>query len=68
MSTQNLNRPAIHTERKLDSTDFDHMAGDDMDGLPGPTHAATVAGAVIFVVGAILVIVGGWHLIALAVS
>ncbi len=75
MSKPNLNRPAIHASRPLDatdfacsedeSTDFANLDTDEAEGLPMPTRGGQIVGGVLVLLSALLVIVAGWHLIAL---
>lgn len=68
MSKPNLNTPAIYTDTKLDATDFEHIQGDESDGLPMPTRTGQIVGGVLCVVSALLVVAIGWHLIARVLS
>ena len=66
MNTSNLNRPAIYTERKLDETDFANLDTDEPEGMPMPTRAGQIVGAVLCVVSAVLMIAFAAHMIARA--
>ncbi len=66
MSQPNLNTPALYTERKLDATDFASLDTDEPEGMPMPTRAGQIVGAVLCVVSAVLMIAFAAHMIARA--